>query len=151
MSGIGAKIVDMLSGGIGGKIVDGINKFIPDKDLAKQLAQELDMTKLLGGIDLQKIEIEAEKEMQIEIEKTHQAALNQEDLYTKRTRPKIARQSWGTGIGYAIITVGAALVDPFVDADLSTLKFEPMIFGTLVGPAVWYMGMRGFDKWKGNG
>jgi hypothetical protein len=147
--GIGAKIVDALTGGIGGKILDTIDKFVPDKDLRDKLKHALSMAELTGDLDLQKVEIEAERDTQIVIEQTHQAALNQQDLYTKRTRPKIARQSWLLCIGYVIVTIfGGGLADPFVAADLSTLAFDPVIFGTLAGPALWYMGMRGFDKWK---
>ena len=152
MSGIAGKILDAFTGGIGEKIFGTIDKLVTDKDLKAQLTHALSMTELSGSIDIEKIQIEAERDMQIEIEKTHQAALNQNDLYTKRTRPKIARQSWMLCAGYMILTIMCGgLLDPFVDADLSTLKFDPVVFGTLASPAFWYMGMRGLDKWKQNG
>ena len=146
---IGAKIIGALTGGIGEKIVGTIDKFVTDKDLKAQLTHALSMAELTGEMDLERIEIEANRDMQLQIEQTHQVALNQNDLYTKRTRPKIARQSWALCAGYMILTIlGGGLMDPFVDADLSTLKFDPVVFGTLASPAFWYMGMRGLDKWK---
>ena len=146
---VASKIIDAFTGGIGEKIFGTIDKLVPDRDLAKTLKHQLSMTELVGSIDLQKIEMEAERDMQIEIEKTHQAALNQNDLYTKRTRPKIARQSWLLCAGYTLLTIGGGgMLDPFIVADLSTLRFDPVVFGTLASPAFWYMGMRGFDKWK---
>jgi hypothetical protein len=140
--------MDVITGGIGGKIMDTIDKFVPDKDLNATLKHQLSMATLTADIDLQKTEVEAERDVQIAIEQTHQVELNQSDIYTKQTRPKIARQSWFLGSVYAAITVFSMLVDPFVEADLASLVFDPIMFGTLVGPALWYSGMRGIDKWK---
>ncbi len=98
--------------------------------------------------DLEKTKLQTERDVQVAVEQTHQAALNQADLRTKRTRPDIARQSWILAAFYAVVTIFGKLIDPFVEADLSTLVFDSVAFGTLAGPAVWYMGMRTADKWK---
>lgn len=145
-----SKVLNVLTGGVGQKIGDIVDQMVPDKDLARQLKHELDLRILMSEAELAKVRMDAEKEIAVAVEETHQAALNQQDLYTKRTRPKIARQSWLLGATYAAVTVLGTLADPFLEADLSTLVFDPVAFGTLVGPALWYMGMRGFDKWKGN-
>ena len=152
---IGTKILDVLSGGIGGKIFDTIDKLVPDKDLRETLKGALDMKRLTGDIDLEKVAIEAERDTQLAIEQTHQAALNQSDLSTKRARPDIARSSWRLCWFYTVSTIGSQVLEVFVEAifdvDMPTVAFDPVIFGTIAGPALWYMGMRGFDKWKGNG
>lgn len=106
---------------------------------------------------LEQAKIQAQRDERLAIEETHQAALNQNDLYTKRTRPKIARQSWLLCVIYTVITIFAQLLGTVFNAnraadvppvDVSALTFDPVIFGTLAGPALWYMGMRGLDKWK---
>lgn len=105
------------------------------------------------------IRLQAEADTQQAIEATHQAALNQSDLITKRTRPRIARQSWIASLFYAALTIFAQLIGTVYNAnledgqftqaiDVSALTFDPVIFGTLAGPALWYMGMRGLEKYK---
>jgi hypothetical protein len=148
--GIFASILGIIGGKVGERIMGVVDKNVKDKDLRERLKHELDMSALLSGAELRKIELEAERDLRVEIEKTHQAEMNQADLYTKRTRPKIARQSWVLAGVYAGATIFGRLVDPFITSDLSTLAFDPVAFGTLAGPALWYMGMRGFDKWKHN-
>lgn len=100
---------------------------------------------------LEMARIQAERDVTVAQEQTHQAALNQSDLITKRTRPMIARQSWGATIAYAVVTWFSQLADPFVTHDLSALQFDPVVFGTVAGPALWYMGMRGLEKYKHGG
>ena len=160
-AGIGSKILDFLSGGIASKIAGTIDKFVPDKDLALQLKHELSMANLTADIDLKKVEIEAERDVQVAIETTHQVELNQSDLLTKQTRPKIAASSWRLTWWYTIATIGTDVAAVFIETianwnlaegetafDMPTVAFDPVIFATLAGPALWYMGMRGLDKWK---
>ena len=107
--------------------------------------------------NLEMVRIQAERDMAVEEQRTHQAALNQSDLYTKQTRPKIARQSWGASLTYAVLTVfgqmGGSVYNANIDEttkalELAMISFDPLVFGTLAGPAVWYQGMRSIDKWK---
>jgi len=107
--------------------------------------------------NIEMVKIQAERDVQVAQEETHQAALNQNDLYTKQTRPKIARQSWGAALSYAVLTVfgqlGGSVYNANIEAgskalELAMISFDPLVFGTLAGPAVWYQGMRSIDKWK---
>lgn len=163
-TGIAAKVFDALTGGIGAKIFGTIDKLVPDRDLNQQLKHSLDMAELTAGVDLKKVEVEAERDVTIAIETTHQAALNQSDLVTKRTRPKIASSSWRLTWWYTLATIGTQVGAVFVETmanyslaagevpfTMPVVAFDPIIFGTLAGPALWYMGMRGIDKWKAAG
>lgn len=77
------------------------------------------------------------------------AELHQTDVYTKQTRPRIARQSWYVSGFFAI---GANAVDVYLSMDTLGISVTKMfsweIFIALASPAMMYMGVRGFEKWK---
>lgn len=77
------------------------------------------------------------------------AELHQNDLYTKQTRPKIARQSWYVSALYAVAANAADVYISIEYANLNTDKFFGWeIFVALASPAMLYMGVRGFEKWR---
>jgi hypothetical protein len=138
----GSKIGSMLAAALG--VTN--NPSAIEKALQVDPAAAVKLAELESNVEA--IRIQAEADTQMAIEATHQAALQQSDLVTKRTRPRIARQSWAASLAYALITIFGTMLDPFITQDLSTLAFDPVIFGTLAGPALWYMGMRGLEKYK---
>lgn len=140
-SGLWEKIVDK-----GGDI---IGELVTDKDLAKQLDHEFRMQMAAQESTFKTVEIEVEKEMFAAHQKTIQAELEQADLYTKRTRPKIARQSWYVTGAYAI--AGLALRAAPEHYGFRVPEFQWEVYLVLASPALTYMGVRGFEKWKGGG
>ncbi|MCZ6775251.1 MAG: 3TM-type holin [Ignavibacteria bacterium] len=129
--------------GVSGKI---ISELVTDKDLAKQLDHAFRSQVSMEAADFKQIEIEAEKEMFLAQQKTVQAELHQSDLYTKRTRPKIARQSWYITAIYALSSM---LLPVAPEAwGLGEPSIDWQIFLVLASPALTYMGVRGFEKWK---
>lgn len=133
-----SKVVD-----IGGGI---ISELVTDKDLAKQLdhAFRIQMGAQKHAYDTEVLRTEAEifKAQQ----ETVQAELHQTDLYTKRTRPKIARQSWYITAIYAL----SSMLLPVAPASwgLGEPVIDWQIFLVLASPALTYMGVRGWEKWK---
>jgi len=99
------------------------------------------------------LELEVEERMFVAQQKTIQAELHQNDQYTKRTRPKIARRSFMGGLIYALLT--ALPVDgitiPFINFLIMPWQFEWEVLMILYSPALAYMGVRGFEKWKNGG
>lgn len=83
-------------------------------------------------------------------ERRHLAEMNQSDVYTKRTRPKIARESWQLSAFYALSsTFIFPLIQPFIKNQLPT--FDAWVFGAIAAPALTYMGVRGLERWKAGG
>lgn len=77
-------------------------------------------------------------------------AMRESELYTRVTRPRIARQSWYTALLYAI-TLG--MVSPLINAfsRFTLPHFSETIFIALAAPAFTYMGVRALDKWRSGG
>lgn len=136
-----------------------ISEFITDKDEANRLTAAFRSQLSAENHEIKQLEIEAERDMHANEQVTHQVALNQADLYTKRTRPKIARQSWFLTITYAIFsTIGAPLLTYFtaqtgpdgeaVAGVFADIVFQWEVFVAIASPALTYMGVRTFDKWK---
>jgi len=132
-----------------GKGADIISELVTDKDLAKQLDHAF-RTQMAGqDASFKELELEAERDMFEAQQKTVQAELHQSDLYTKRTRPKIARQSWYVTAIYALSSM---LIPVAPEAwGLGTPSMEWQIFIVLASPALTYMGVRGLEKWKKGG
>ena len=129
--------------GVGGKI---ISELVTDKDLAKQLDHAFRMQISMEAAEFKQLELSAEREMFLAQQKTVQAELHQNDLYTKRTRPKIARQSWYITATYALSSM---LLPVAPEAwGLGEPSIDWQIFLVLASPALTYMGVRGFEKWK---
>lgn len=126
---------------------DLISEFITDKDKAAEFRHKLELAVLQD----KQLEREAEARMFEAQQETIQAELHQTDLYTKRTRPKIARRSFNMGIAYVLLTAipenGINL--HWIILDPWTFQWEVLLI--LYSPALTYMGVRGFEKWKGGG
>lgn len=129
--------------GVGGGI---ISELVTDKDLAKELDHAFRSQISMEAADFKQFELEAEKEMFLAQQKTVQAELHQSDLYTKQTRPKIARQSWYITATYAL----SSMLLPVLPTNwgLGEPAIDWQIFLVLASPALTYMGVRGFEKWK---
>ena len=139
------KIIERVIG-VGGDI---IKELVQDKDLVKQLDHAFRTQLSMEGATYKQLELTAEKEMFISQQETVRAELHQNDLYTKRTRPKIARQSWYVTALYAL---SGMIIPAFPESwgvQAPVIQWE--IFLVLASPALTYMGVRGFEKWKSGG
>ncbi len=134
--------------GVGGKIIQEI---VPDKDLAKNLDHAFRTQMEANRSDFEKLQLEAEQAMFEAQQKTIQAELHQNDLYTKRTRPSIARKSFYAGLGYALLSALPEGGVHFWDWVVMPWQFEWTVLMLLYSPALTYMGVRGFEKWKAGG
>jgi len=142
-------------GDLWGKIVDKggsiISELVTDKDLAKRLDHEFRAQMGKSSAEFKQAELEAETRIFESQQETIQAELHQNDQYTKRTRPSIARKSFYAGLGYALLTglpeaglvLGPLIVMPW--------QFQWSVLMLLYSPALTYMGVRGFEKWKNGG
>jgi hypothetical protein len=141
LSGLWEKIVDK-----GGSI---ISELVTDKDLAKRLEHEFRTQMGTNAHEFQMAELEADTKIFEAQQKTIQAELHQTDLYTKQTRPKIARQSWYVTAAYAIGTTFLPMAPVTWGLQVPILQWE--MFLVLSSPALTYMGVRGFEKWRAGG
>lgn len=139
-SGLWEKIVDK-----GGDI---ISQLVPDKDLAKQLDHAFRTQMAANEAEFKQAEVEAETRIFEAQAATIQAELRQNDTYTKRTRPNIARKSFYAGLAYALLT--ALPVDglTLIWVTVMPWQFQWSVLMLLYSPALTYMGVRGFEKWK---
>ena len=142
-------------GDLWGKIVDKggsiISELVTDKDLAKTLEHEFRSQMEKNSADFKQMELEAETRIFEAQQDTIQAELHQNDQYTKRTRPSIARKSFYAGLGYVLLT---SLPVAGVDLHYIVLmpwQFQWPVLMMLYSPALTYMGVRGFEKWKNGG
>ncbi len=135
-----SKIVDK-----GGSI---ISELVTDKDLAKRLDHEFRSQMDQNSAEFLQAELEAETRIFEAQQETIQAELHQNDQYTKRTRPSIARKSFYAGLAYALLT--ALPVDGLTIFSLTIMpwQFQWSVLMLLYSPALTYMGVRGFEKWK---
>ena len=122
------------------------SELITDKDEAARLEHEWRQQLSRESHDIQKLELEAERDLALAQQQTIQAELHQSDLYTKQTRPKLARQSWYGAIAYVGVSV-------FASASPSDWAIQPVpvdwaILTLLASPVLTYMGVRGLEKWK---
>jgi Holin of 3TMs, for gene-transfer release len=141
LSNLWEKIVDK-----GGDI---ISEIVTDKDLAKNLDHAFRTQMAANAHEFQTLQLQAEQAMFEAQQQTIQAELHQTDLYTKQTRPKIARQSWYVTAAYAIGTTFLPMMPAEWGLQVPVIQWE--IFLVLASPALTYMGVRGFEKWKGGG
>lgn len=149
-------------GDLWGKIVDKggdiISELVTDKDLAKELDHAFRTQMAKNSHDFEVLEKQLEADMFAAQQETIQAELHQSDIYTKRTRPKIATKSFYAGLAYVLMSMlpvtGITIPIPFTDgASLTILPwvYEWPVLMLLYSPALAYMGVRGFEKWKGGG
>lgn len=93
-------------------------------------------------LDVQKAQIESDSRARV-------AELQQTDVYTKRTRPLIARQSWYVAGAYALLChVGLPLYAALAKIPPILVEFNWEVFLALCAPTLTYMGVRGFEKWR---
>lgn len=131
--------------GIGGNIVDQVVK---DKDLAEKLKHEFRMAVQADDSEFRKAVLEADTRIFEAQQETIQAELHQSDLYTKRTRPKIAIRSFHAGLVYTLLSQipeGGIMIFSWT---LMPWQFQWSVLGLLYSPALTYMGVRSVDKWK---
>jgi len=133
-----------------------ISELVTDKDLAKQLDHEWRSQMAAQDHEYQVLESQIESDMFKAQQETIKAELHQSDLYTKRTRPKIARQSWYLTVGYTIVSMVDSFIMNLLDftpeqVAASEVEFVWEVFVAIAAPALTYMGVREFGKWKNPG
>jgi hypothetical protein len=143
LSGLWEKIVDR-----GGSI---ISELVTDKDLAAKLEHEFRLQMDNNAHEFRKLEAQAEADMFAAQQKTIQAELHQNDQYTKRTRPVIARRSFYAGLAYVLLTAIPAGGIHLGSLAIMPWQFEWTVLTLLYSPALTYMGVRGLEKWKAGG
>jgi hypothetical protein len=143
LSGLWEKIVDR-----GGSI---ISELVTDKDLAAKLEHEFRLQMDNNAHEFRKLEAQAEADMFAAQQKTIQAELHQNDQYTKRTRPVIARRSFYAGLAYVLLTAIPAGGIRLGSLAIMPWQFEWTVLTLLYSPALTYMGVRGLEKWKAGG
>jgi hypothetical protein len=120
-----------------------ISEFVTDKDQAARLEHEWRQQLSRENHEIAKLALEIERDINVSQQATIQAELHQSDLYTKRTRPKIARQSWYIAGAYAML---AAVMPALpIEWGFGTIAFGWEIFIALAAPAMTYMGVRTVD------
>ncbi|KKM79110.1 hypothetical protein LCGC14_1353180, partial [marine sediment metagenome] len=129
-----------------GKGSEIIKELVTDKDLAKQLDHAFRTQMAANAASFRTLELQSEQSMFEAQQKTVQAELHQSDLYTKRTRPKIARQSWYITAVYALSSMLLPMAPETWGLGAPVIQWN--IFLVLASPALTYMGVRGFEKWK---
>jgi hypothetical protein len=148
IAGFFTGIANVLTGGVVEKVVGVVDKLVVDKDLREKLNAEFRKTQFVTEAALEEARIASETQIQVAQEVTHQAELNQADLYTKQTRPKIARQSWYVSGLYAVVCFVTDAVDlPY----LKDMDFVWEVYLAAAAPALTYMGVRSFDIWRSGG
>lgn len=139
-------------GDLWGKIVDKggsiISELVTDKDLAKRLEHEFRTQMESNSAEFKQAEMETETRMFEAQQKTIQAELHQNDQYTKRTRPIIARRSFYAGLVYALLTSLPKAGLNLYFLVLMPWQFQWSVLMLLYSPALTYMGVRGAEKWK---
>ncbi len=142
-------------GDLWGKIVDKaggiISELVTDKDLAKRLEHEFRSQMETNSAEFKQLEMETEARIFEAQQKTIQAELHQNDQYTKRTRPGIARKSFYAGLGYALLTALPEKGLTIFALTIMPWQFQWSVLMLLYSPALTYMGVRGFEKWKSGG
>lgn len=107
-------------------------------------------------VELERVKQEgAWKDLEIQLEQVKQdgsarvAELAQSDIYTKRTRPLIARQSWYVAAAYALLChIFLPVFAEIREIPPLIVTFDWSVFLALCAPAMTYTGVRGFEKWK---
>ena len=123
-----------------------ISEFVTDKDEAARLEHEWRQQLSRESHDIQKLEMEAERDLALAQQQTIQAELHQSDLYTKQTRPKLARQSWHGSLAYVGFAVISQSLPESFGIRAVEVNWEILIL--LSSPVLAYMGVRGLEKWK---
>lgn len=91
--------------------------------------------------EMLRLELEDKQAEHSTTQATIQSGDNATDEYVRRTRPKLARQSWYATMSYICV---AELLSAFSKGDGASMELALV----LIGPASVYIGMRTVDKWK---
>lgn len=89
--------------------------------------------------EMTRLRLENDQKEHAEAQDTIRTGDTAEDEYVRRTRPRMARQSWGATVAYCL---GCWLVHAFDGGDL----FNVYLAGFLSAPAWGYLGFRTGDK-----
>ena len=146
ISGFFTGIANVLTGGVVDKVIGVVDKLVVDKDLREKLNAEFRATQFVTEAALEQARIESETQIVVAQEATHQAEVNQSDIYTKQTRPRIARQSWYVSAFYAL----GCFISNFVP-QIPPVEFQWEIYLATASPALTYMGVRSMDIWRSGG
>lgn len=92
---------------------------------------------------MEEARLKDEQEAHRQQQETIRSGDNASDLYVRRTRPMMARQSWYATMGYII---GFEALKAFGVFQVGAVNELALL---LLGPAGAYLGFRSFDKWKG--
>lgn len=131
-------------------IAEALRGLTPEQAVAFSTLQvDMERVKQEGvwrELDVQKAQIAGDSAARV-------AELAQSDVYTKRTRPLVARQSWYVAAIYALTCHVFLPLYLFSQGSVATestlsLTFSWEVFLALASPALTYMGVRGFEKWK---
>lgn len=162
----GSAVSDVIS-----KAEDIIGKAVTDKDLKQKLSYDLEALRQTQAHETELAAINAEVQLtgadeRVEIakERTYQTEIENADLYTKRTRPMIARRSFYLGVAYAFASMFAQLYVTLHEQQLfadmtgeqidhirSMIEFRMDVFLVIISPALAYMGARSVDLWRSGG
>lgn len=149
----GEVIGNMLGGGANGllgKGLDLINKRVKDKDLAEKLSHDFKVLAADNAHEVEMLAMEMEQDFERQVTERAKADAASNDTYTQRTRPMIARQSWWAGLGYIGTNVTTTVASSFA-ANVVIVPLDWSILTAIFSPALTYMGVRTFDKWKRGG
>jgi hypothetical protein len=91
--------------------------------------------------EMTRLDLEDKQSEHTTTQATIQSGDNATDEYVRRTRPKMAKESWLAGCSYVFMFEVAELFDVGGGASIE-------IAAILFGPALAYLGMRTIDKWK---
>lgn len=99
-----------------------------------------------------KLQLEDEQSKQHEQQETIRSGDAATDEYVRRTRPKMARQSWYAALAYLLLFSLAELLGQVVAAATGTkitISGPSVDIAAAIGaPAMAYMGFRAVDKWS---
>ena len=141
--GILDKLGGLLGGGFGEKIGSVVDQLVRDKDLADKLKHDMAVLIATQEQAIRLAVIDADKAGEHDQQETIRAELAQTDLYTKQTRPKLARLSWYGSMAYIFASVISGLVVQITDVPI-----DWAVLTVIMSPVLAYMGVRTFDKWK---
>jgi len=130
---------------------DIISKLVKDKDLAAELEHAFRSQMAASDAEFKELELAVERDIFAAQQDTIQAELHQNDQYTKRTRPSVARKSFYAGLVYALLTALPENGITLIWFTLMPWQFQWSVLMLLYSPALTYMGVRGFEKWKNGG
>lgn len=133
-------IADVIDGNPGkAETVEEAVNGLPPEQRAEILSLILEREKVQADLEAKRITSASNDFAQEQT--THRAELAQTDVYTKRTRPHLARLSFYAATAY----VASSIIVPLAFTGKQVV-FDVTIYLALISPALTYMGVRTFDK-----